>query len=123
MAVNKVIYGDTTLIDLTEDTVDSYSLLTNKVVYGSMGNVVTQADPVVCYQYNSRNAELVIKNNDIGRVEGTNLILLEETGKEAEEEFVDIYADENSNGNSQYEFVDLGEEINNDEEVIDNGGD
>ena len=122
MAVNKVIYGDTTLIDLTEDTVDSYSLLTNKVVYGSMGNVVTQADPVVCYEYSSRNAELIIKNNDIGRVEGTNLILLKETGEEAEEEFVDIYANENSNEDSQYEFVDLDEEID-DEEVTDSGGD
>ncbi len=40
MAISKVIYGGTTLIDLTADTVDSASLLQGKTAHGKDGEVV-----------------------------------------------------------------------------------
>ena len=41
MAVNKVIYGNTTLIDLTSDTVNSEKLLSGVVAHDKSGAVIT----------------------------------------------------------------------------------
>ena len=41
MAVNKVIYGNTTLIDLTSDTVDSEKLLLGVVAHDKSGEIIT----------------------------------------------------------------------------------
>lgn len=40
MAVNKVVYGTTTLVDLTDSTVTSNNLLANQVAYDKAGNRV-----------------------------------------------------------------------------------
>lgn len=40
MAYNKIVYGGNTLIDLTEDTVDSAHLLTGYTAHGKDGNIV-----------------------------------------------------------------------------------
>lgn len=41
MAANKVIYGDTTLIDLTEDTVTEESLFAGYTAHKADGTVIT----------------------------------------------------------------------------------
>lgn len=41
MAVNKVVYGTTTLVDLTEDTVQADKLLEGYTAHDSSGNLVT----------------------------------------------------------------------------------
>lgn len=41
MSVNKVIYNNTTLIDLTTDTVTSDTLLEGKTAHSNSGNVIT----------------------------------------------------------------------------------
>ena len=38
MAINKVIYGDETLIDLTESTVTPSTLLLNRIAFDASGN-------------------------------------------------------------------------------------
>lgn len=41
MAVNKVVYGTTVLVDLTSDTVDSDSLLQGKTAHTNAGEQIT----------------------------------------------------------------------------------
>jgi len=41
MAINKVVFGNTTLIDLTSDTVDSTALLSGFIAHGSNGEIIT----------------------------------------------------------------------------------
>lgn len=43
MAINKVVYGNTTLIDLTNDTVTENNLLSGAVAHGADGNTVNGA--------------------------------------------------------------------------------
>lgn len=43
MAISKVVYGSTTLIDLTSDTVDASHLLTGYTAHGKDGELVTGA--------------------------------------------------------------------------------
>lgn len=40
MAINKVVYGSTTLIDLTSDTVTADSLLSGKTAHGKSGDII-----------------------------------------------------------------------------------
>lgn len=78
MAVNKVVYNGTTLIDLTEDTITNKSLMTDTTALGADGSKLTSADPVVVMQMNSRTADMYIPNA-IGHVEGRTLILLKKS--------------------------------------------
>ena len=41
MAINKVVYGDDTLIDLTSDTVTSATMLNGIVAHDKSGTVIT----------------------------------------------------------------------------------
>lgn len=41
MAINKVVYGDDTLIDLTEDTVTAETLLEGETAHDRSGNLIT----------------------------------------------------------------------------------
>lgn len=41
MAINKVVYGDDTLIDLTTDTVTSDAMLYGTSAHDASGNVIT----------------------------------------------------------------------------------
>ena len=40
-AISKVVYGSTTLIDLTSDTVEASKLLSNYTAHGADGELVT----------------------------------------------------------------------------------
>lgn len=41
MAINKVVYGDSTLIDLTTDTVTAEVLKTGYIAHDKAGNIIT----------------------------------------------------------------------------------
>lgn len=49
MAINKVVYGSNTLIDLTSDTVASNNLLTGYTAHGADGNTVNGAVSFATY--------------------------------------------------------------------------
>ena len=53
MAINKVVYGDTTLIDLTSDTVTADKLITGIVAHDKSGAVITGTAPAVSNQNKS----------------------------------------------------------------------
>ena len=60
MAVNKVIYGEETLIDLSGDTVAADKLLTGYTAHGADGTAITGTysltdDSYVWEQYNGDN--------------------------------------------------------------------
>ena len=40
-AISKVVYGNTTLVDLTEDTVESTNLWSGETAHGSDGELIT----------------------------------------------------------------------------------
>lgn len=47
MAVNKIVYGTTVLVDLTSDSVTADALETGKTAHGKDGNIVTGKNPYV----------------------------------------------------------------------------
>lgn len=55
MSVNKVVYGTTVLVDLTNDTVTSDSLLQGYKAHGSDGNIVNGS--VVVQNYYTGSTE------------------------------------------------------------------
>ncbi len=60
MAVSKVVYGNTTLIDLTEDSVDSGSLLEGKTAHDAGGNAINGSIPE-----NSTITSLISNKEDV----------------------------------------------------------
>lgn len=70
MAVNKVIYGDTTLIDLTGDTVAADKVLSGYTFHDKSGTIDTGTAGAYVTGTN-----LVISSSQ-GSVSGTNLTLV-----------------------------------------------
>lgn len=71
MAINKVIYGDETLIDLTESTVTPSTLLRNRIAFDASGNRIV--GKLVTYKNQvpiSINADGNIYNDGLGYKEG-----------------------------------------------------
>lgn len=53
MAINKVVYGNSTLIDLTSDTVTSDKLIEGATAHDKSGSVITGIAPAVSNQNKS----------------------------------------------------------------------
>ena len=65
MAVNKVNYGNTTLIDLTDTTATADTILNGYKAYGRDGVAVNGAVEFVTYYTGSGNPPSTWKNGDI----------------------------------------------------------
>ena len=83
MAVNKVVYGNETLLDLTNDTVNSESLVEGATAHGKDGEVVVGANPYKKVETDTEvntQASLIsqIKNSLRGKAGGSGGIVLPE---------------------------------------------
>lgn len=58
MAHNKIVFGDETLIDLTQDTVNAGSMLAGKTAHDMAGNIITGNIP------NNGNVDVAISHKD-----------------------------------------------------------
>ena len=64
MAVSKVVYGNTTLIDLTTDTVTAGDLAAGVTAHGADGNVIVGTND---YDSNTSDADGVCEHEQAGR--------------------------------------------------------
>lgn len=66
MAVNKVVYGTTVLVDLTKDTVSSDKLLTGYTAHDKTGQAVTGTLTVQnCYTGTGTPSNILGSNGDL----------------------------------------------------------
>ena len=81
MAISKVIYGNETLIDISEDTVKAKFLVNNHTAHGSDGEAIVGSIPwrfvvqetLVCFDNESVVCQSLI--SAAGSIVGTTLIL------------------------------------------------
>ena len=67
MAVNKVVYGTTVLVDLTKDTVTADKLLKGATAHNAAGELITgtHIEPVTYYKGKNNPSSNLGKNGDI----------------------------------------------------------
>ncbi len=63
MAVSKVVYGTTVLVDLTSDTVNANNLLSGATAHSANGNAVTGSVVVQTYYTGSSDPSSSLGNN------------------------------------------------------------